>query len=708
MSETTYLVTARKYRPQLFRDVVAQEHVTETLKNAIRLDRLAHAYMFTGPRGVGKTTAARILAKAINCTTQPDEREDGAEPCRTCDSCRSFEEGRNLNIIEIDAASNNSVNDVRELRDTVRIPPQGTRMKVYIVDEVHMLSSQAFNAFLKTLEEPPPHALFIFATTEPHKVIPTIQSRCQRFDFRRITIPETVARLEEICEAEGISADEESLMLIARKGDGALRDALSVFDQAVSLCGTDITYENLAQALGVVDTELYFDVSDAIAAGSSADVIRIVDRVVRAGYDLHEFMDGLSEHFRDLLVARTIDDDSFIHATDAVRKRIRRTAANFKEVTLLRLIHIVGLAAEQLKNSRQPRLHLELALLRMAVLPSSVDMTSALRTLDRLDRMADTGKLEVAVRPTGPNTSSGVQRSGDRAPTAEARGAEKSSGGGASGAARPSDESRRQTESDKKPEPRESGRDSAPRETSDAREATAPRDSGRPTDSGDEPDADDDEPRRSGRAPGRGGSSGGGEPQRSGSSGGGSAGSPEPAGAPEDATIGLFAPAIRKKSPTSDDDARTSAGASSADVAVLDAPDDDDPDTADAAGEIAVLQSAWTKVIAEIMESEKQLGSFLRHTGIAGFHGHSVTLSVPDEFHVRALRADRARLAHRLTDMSGLHVDGVRFTVRPADHPTNEDLTESERDARDFLRTLCEENPAVRSLVERFGGEIVW
>ncbi|NNF04017.1 MAG: DNA polymerase III subunit gamma/tau, partial [Rhodothermales bacterium] len=398
MSETTYLVTARKYRPQLFKDVVAQEHVTGTLKNAIRLDRLAHAYMFTGPRGVGKTTAARILAKAINCTTPAEEREDGAEPCRTCDSCRSFEEGRNMNIIEIDAASNNSVNDVRELRETVRIPPQGTRMKVYIVDEVHMLSSSAFNAFLKTLEEPPPHALFIFATTEPHKVIPTIQSRCQRFDFRRITIPETITRLQEICESESISADEESLMLIARKGDGALRDSLSVFDQAVSLCGTDITYESLAQALGVVDTELYFDVSDAIAAASTADVIRLVDRVVRAGYDLHEFMDGLSEHFRDLLVAATIDDDSFIHATETVRARIRQTATRFEEVTLLRLIQIVGDAVEQLRDSRQPRLHLEMALLRMAALPASVDIRSALTKLDRLDRMADTGKLEISVR----------------------------------------------------------------------------------------------------------------------------------------------------------------------------------------------------------------------------------------------------------------------------------------------------------------------
>ena len=233
---TRYTVTARKYRPQTFADLVAQEHVAETLRNAITRGRLAHAYLFSGPRGVGKTTAARILAKAVNCQTPLAERPD-AEPCRTCDSCRAFEEGRSLNIIEIDAASNNRVEDVRELRDTVRVPPQGANKKVYILDEVHMLSASAFNALLKTLEEPPDYALFIFATTEPHKVLPTILSRTQRFDFRRIAVPEIVSRLEEISAAEGVTADDESLVLLARKGDGALRDALSIYDQAVSICG---------------------------------------------------------------------------------------------------------------------------------------------------------------------------------------------------------------------------------------------------------------------------------------------------------------------------------------------------------------------------------------------------------------------------------------------------------------------------------------
>ncbi|MDX1546389.1 MAG: DNA polymerase III subunit gamma/tau, partial [Rhodothermales bacterium] len=338
MPDQRYLVTARKYRPKLFRELVAQEHVTETLKNALRLDRLAHAYLFSGPRGVGKTTAARILAKAINCTTPPEDREDAAEPCRACDSCRSFEEGRNLNIFEIDAASNNKVEDVRELRETVRIPPQGSRKKVYIIDEVHMLSNAAFNALLKTLEEPPPHVLFIFATTEPHKVLPTILSRCQRFDFRRIPVPEIVERLRAICVEEGITADDESLVLIARKGDGALRDALSAFDQAVSLCGTDLQYAALAEALRVVDVDLYFEVTQHVAGRSSAGMLTLADRIVRAGYDLQEFLHGLAEHLRNLLVARTMPEGDLIEATEAVRARYAERSGAFAEADLLRLM----------------------------------------------------------------------------------------------------------------------------------------------------------------------------------------------------------------------------------------------------------------------------------------------------------------------------------------------------------------------------------
>jgi DNA polymerase-3 subunit gamma/tau len=392
MPAQTYLVAARKYRPQLFEEVVAQEHVTETLKNAIRFDRLAHAYLFSGPRGVGKTTAARILAKAINCETPLDRRESGAEPCRACNSCRTFEEGRSLNIIEIDAASNNKVDDIRELRETVRIPPQGGKRKVYIVDEVHMLSTAAFNALLKTLEEPPPHVLFIFATTEPHKVLPTILSRCQRFDFRRIALQEIVSRLREICSEEEIQADDASLMLIARKGDGALRDALSIFDQAVSLCGSDLQYAELAQALGVVDIDLFFEVTSFVTERNTAGMLTLVDGVMRSGYDLIEFLTGLAEHLRNLLVARTMSDTTLIEAAEQTRQRYQEAAKQFTETDLLRLITLVSDAEEAIKNSPQPRLKLETTLLKMATISLAADLREAIKKIERLEVLADDSK----------------------------------------------------------------------------------------------------------------------------------------------------------------------------------------------------------------------------------------------------------------------------------------------------------------------------
>ncbi|MFO8231151.1 MAG: DNA polymerase III subunit gamma/tau [Longimonas sp.] len=403
-----YLVTARKYRPAVFSDLVAQDHVADTLKNALRMDRLAHAYLFSGPRGVGKTTAARILAKAINCETPLEERPDNAEPCCTCDSCQSFEDGRSLNIFEIDAASNNKVDDIRELRESVRIPPQGSQKKVYIIDEVHMLSNSAFNALLKTLEEPPPHVLFIFATTEPHKVLPTILSRCQRFDFRRIPVPRIVTRLRHICESEGITADEESLMLIARKGDGALRDALSAFDQAVSLCGETLTYSELAQALGVVDRDLFFDLVDHVANQNSGGVLQLVQRVMSTGYDLQEFLAGLTEHLRHLLVAHTLGPEALSDIAESARPRYVESSQRFSEADLLRLLMIVGDAETDVKQSSQPRLKLELALLNMAHLSRAGDLQQALNQLSTLEAHAEQGTLPTAA-PVQESPSSGSQ-----------------------------------------------------------------------------------------------------------------------------------------------------------------------------------------------------------------------------------------------------------------------------------------------------------
>jgi len=392
-----YLVAARKYRPALFKEVVAQQHVTDTLKNALKLDRLAHAYLFSGPRGVGKTTTARILAKAINCETPREEREDASEPCRECDSCQSFEAGRSLNVFEMDAASNNKVDDIRELRETVRIPPQGSTKKVYILDEVHMLSTQAFNALLKTLEEPPPHALFIFATTEPHKVLPTILSRCQRFDFRRIPVPRIVDHLRRICENEGIEADEESLMLLARKGDGALRDALSAFDQAISLCGTTLEYGDLTQALGVVDQDLFFRLTDHVAHQDTAGVLKLVNHIVRSGYDLQEFLGSLAEHVRNLLVARSLGDDALEEVASSTRQRYAREAERFGEADLLRLLTIAGDAEDDVKSSSQPRLKLEMALLKMAQMRRAADLKQVLQKIDRLEQLVEDGDLPDAL-----------------------------------------------------------------------------------------------------------------------------------------------------------------------------------------------------------------------------------------------------------------------------------------------------------------------
>ncbi|WP_420455487.1 DNA polymerase III subunit gamma/tau [Rubrivirga sp.] len=398
MADTTrasgarFTVTARKYRPQTFDDLVAQEHVAETLRNAITRDRLAHAYLFSGPRGVGKTTAARILAKAVNCQTPLAERP-AAEPCRTCASCVAFEDGRSLNIIEIDAASNNRVEDIRELRDTVRVPPQGAKKKVYILDEVHMLSASAFNALLKTLEEPPDYALFIFATTEPHKVLPTILSRTQRFDFRRIAVPEIVDRLREICTAEGVAADDESLVLLARKGDGALRDALSLFDQAVSLCGADLEIGPLREALGVVDADVYFEATARAQRGDRAALLSLVDHVVRSGHDLNEFVLGLADHLRNLLVARSTGTGDLIEGTEATRQRYLDAAASTAEADLLHLLMLAETAATDLRESRQPRLTLELALLKMASLERAADLGRLLDRLAALEQAARTGTL---------------------------------------------------------------------------------------------------------------------------------------------------------------------------------------------------------------------------------------------------------------------------------------------------------------------------
>ena len=356
-----FIVSARKYRPATFRSVVGQKHITSTLQNAIERGQLAHAYLFCGPRGVGKTTCARIFAKAINCLAP-----DGAEACNECESCRSFNEGRSLNIHELDAASNNSVEDIRTLIEQVRIIPQVGRYSVFIIDEVHMLSAAAFNAFLKTLEEPPAHAIFILATTEKHKIIPTILSRCQIYDFNRIRVEDSVEYLKYIAAQEGVTADEESLNLIAQKADGGMRDALSMFDKAVSFCGTALDYRNVAQTLNVLDYDTYFGVTEMLLAGNYVDALVTFDTVLSKGFSGQTFMAGLNRHMRDLLMARQPDTLRLIEMTGTLLERYRTQAGACSVEFLFGAISVLTELDGKIRQSSNQRLLVELGLMKTA------------------------------------------------------------------------------------------------------------------------------------------------------------------------------------------------------------------------------------------------------------------------------------------------------------------------------------------------------
>ena len=349
-----FIVSARKYRPATFASVVGQKHITSTLKNAIERGQLAHAYLFCGPRGVGKTTCARIFAKAINCLNP-----NGSEACNECESCRSFNEGRSLNIHELDAASNNSVEDIRTLIEQVRIIPQVGRYSVFIIDEVHMLSAAAFNAFLKTLEEPPAHAIFILATTEKHKIIPTILSRCQIYDFNRIRVEDGVEYLKYIASQEGIAADEESLNLIAQKADGGMRDALSMFDKAVSFCGKALDYRNVAQTLNVLDYDTYFSVTEMLLAGNYVDTLVTFDSVLSRGFSGQTFMAGLNRHMRDLLMAKRPE-------TLRLLERYRTQAGACSVEFLFGAISCLTELDGKIRQSSNQRLLVELGLMKIA------------------------------------------------------------------------------------------------------------------------------------------------------------------------------------------------------------------------------------------------------------------------------------------------------------------------------------------------------
>jgi len=356
-----FIVSARKYRPASFDMVIGQDSITHTLKSAIKNNHLAQAYLFCGPRGVGKTTCARIFAKTINCSNL----SDNLEACDECESCLSFNSWRSFNIHELDAASNNKVEDIRSLNDQVRIPPQIGKYSIYIIDEVHMLSSSAFNAFLKTLEEPPSHAIFILATTEKHKIIPTILSRCQIFDFNRIRIEDIVGRLMYVAKNEGITADEEALHIIGQKADGALRDALSIFDQIVSLSGKKITYKDVIENLNVLDYEYYFKCIDGAMTGEVSTVLLTFNEVLEKGFDGHNFISGLNSHLRDLLVSKDESTLRLLEATPAIKKRYLQQTGQCPVDFLFKALEIGNNCDLTYKSSKNPRLHIELSLIRL-------------------------------------------------------------------------------------------------------------------------------------------------------------------------------------------------------------------------------------------------------------------------------------------------------------------------------------------------------
>jgi len=398
---SNFVVSARKYRPTSFDEVVGQDHVAKTLKNALLTDHLAHAFLFTGPRGVGKTTCARILAKIINCENPVNK----VEACNECSSCKAFNDNASFNIHELDAASNNSVENIRALIEQVRFQPQHGKFKVFIIDEVHMLSTSAFNAFLKTLEEPPSYAIFILATTEKHKIIPTILSRCQIFDFKRIQIADTVIQLEKICEKEGIKAEKEALHTIANKADGAMRDALTIFDKISSSVGDTMTYKDVVANLNLLDYEYYFKITDAFLRENISEVLLSLNEIVRLGFDAEHFVVGLAEHFRDLMIAKLPATISILEVSDELKNRYFNQASLAKSSFILSGLNILNQCDIDLARAKNKRLHVELALSKLTFLSRAMDVDifgnngSQEKKTDVLNEIVVSGPPKPAISP---------------------------------------------------------------------------------------------------------------------------------------------------------------------------------------------------------------------------------------------------------------------------------------------------------------------
>lgn len=372
-----YQVTARKWRPKKFDEVVGQEHITSTLKNALKSGRIAHAFLFTGPRGVGKTTTARILAKSLNCENLRD-----FEPCNECSMCESISNSQTMDIIEIDAASNRGIDEIRTLRESVKYTPTRGKYKVYIIDEVHMLTKESFNAFLKTLEEPPAHTIFIFATTDVHKLPLTIISRCQRFDFRRIQLDVIKEQLSMIAKSEGINIDDKTLTIISKKADGALRDAESYFDQVIAFCGTKIDFETVSKMLNLIDEELYFKISDAILIKDFKAVFETTEILYKNGWDFIDFLDGLAEHFRNILTTNVTQKTDLIESAEVFRKKYVEYLNSFTKGDLIRILNYTNKVQQDIRFSQNQRLKIEIALTHLIGMEKSHTLNELLFSVD--------------------------------------------------------------------------------------------------------------------------------------------------------------------------------------------------------------------------------------------------------------------------------------------------------------------------------------
>ena len=407
---SNYIVSARKYRPTTFESVVGQQALTQTLRNAIRTNHLAHAYLFCGPRGVGKTTCARIFAKTINCLTPTAEND----ACNACESCVAFNEQRSFNIHELDAASNNSVEDIRSLIDQVRIPPQIGKYSVYIIDEVHMLSQGAFNALLKTLEEPPSYAIFILATTEKHKVLPTILSRCQVYDFSRITVADTIRHLQYVAQQEGVNASEEALNVVAQKADGGMRDALSIFDQLVSFCGTTISYEQAIAVLNVLDTDYYFRLVDAALAGNVSDALLLLNEVLVKGFDAGHFVTGFAQHLRDVLVSKDVATIQLLETSDTIRQHYQEQAQRCHAKWLFNALDVMNTCDVQYRTAKNKRLTVELALVKLCRLTEAP--VQEVQKVQSVGQSSGAQKVQGSNATVAPKPAPAVQSAAQAAP----------------------------------------------------------------------------------------------------------------------------------------------------------------------------------------------------------------------------------------------------------------------------------------------------